>query len=293
MEKPQTSAGYTLGQTVTCERALVTLLRGLGPWKDSIYLVGGLAARYLTPTGSSHVGTLDVDVVVDIQLLAGIEAYRSFEDNLRRSGLAPIGRNGHPVPSSWRWRYRNEAGDAIVVELLTDDPEKSGGQAQVLPGEGAIRVANIPHSSIVFDHYQVREVTAELLGGDGIASERVRHADLLGLTCLKALAIEERFERKDAYDLIQCIEHAEGGLDGLSESIRRARASKHGAAVEAAVDALRKHFASDEETEGYEKDGPVAVSKFEKGEEVEQHEARILRQRGVADLIEDLLSRID
>ena len=211
MEKPQTSVGYTLGRTVTCERALVTLLRGLGPWRDSIYLVGGLAARYLTPAGSSHVGTLDVDVVVDIQLLAGIEAYRSFEDNLRTSGFVPIGRDGHPVPSSWRWQYRNEAGDTIVVELLTDDPEKRGGQAQVLPGEGAIKVANIPHSSIVFDHYQVREIRAELLGGDGIVSERVRHADLLGLTCLKALAIEQRFERKDAYDLIQCIEHAEGG----------------------------------------------------------------------------------
>ena len=116
---------------------------------------------------------------------------------------------------------------------------------------------------------------------------------MLGFTCLKALAIEQRFERKDAYDLIQCIEHAEGGLEALSESIRRARASKHGAAVETALHALRKHFASDEETEGYEKDGPVAVSKFERGEEVEQHEARILRQRRVADLIEDLLSRID
>ena len=136
MEKPPTSAGYSLVQTVTCERALVTLLRGLGPWKDSIYLVGGLAARYLTPAGSSHVGTLDVDVVVDIQLLAGIEAYRSLEDNLRRSGFAPIGRDGQPTPSSWRWQYRNEAGDAIVVELLTDDPETRGGQAQVLPGEG-------------------------------------------------------------------------------------------------------------------------------------------------------------
>ena len=116
---------------------------------------------------------------------------------------------------------------------------------------------------------------------------------MLGFTCLKALAVDERFERKDAYDLVHCIEHAEGGLDALSESIRRAREGRHRAVVEASLQALRKHFASDEETEGHEKDGPVAVSRFERGEEVDQHEARMLRQRRVADLIEDLLSRID
>ena len=292
MEKPQTRAGYSLRQTVTCERALVTLLRGLGPWKDSIYLVGGLTARYLTPAGSSHVGTLDVDVVVDIQLLAGAEAYRSLESNLRSLGFRPVDRDGKPTRSSWRWKKRTEDGETIILELLTDDPAKAGGQVQVTPGEGTIKVLNVPHSSIVFDHYQVREITAELLDGNGIASERVKHADLLGFTCLKALAINQRFERKDAYDLVHCIEHAERGLDALSESIRRPREGKHGAVVEAALQALRKHFASDGRTEGYKKDGPVAVSKFERGEEVEQHEARVLRQRRVSELIEDLLSGI-
>ncbi len=292
MEKPQTRAGYTLRQTLTCERALVTLLRGLGPWRDSIYLVGGLAARYLTPAGPSHAGTLDVDVVVDVQLLVGIDAYRSFEDNLRRSGFAPVGKDGNPAPSSWRWQYRKEGGDTIVLGLLTDDPEKTGGQVQVIPGEGAIQVLNIPRSSIVFDHYQVREIRAELLDGNGIVSERVRHTDLLGFTCLKALAVDQRFERKDAYDLIYCIEHANGGLNALSEPIRKAREGKHGTAVEAALQILRKHFVSDGETEGYKKDGPVAVSKFERGEGVDQHEARIRRQRGVADLVEDLLAKV-
>ena len=176
MEKPQTRAGYSLRQTVTCERALVTLLRGLGPWKDSIYLVGGLTARYLTPAGSSHVGTLDVDVVVDIQLLAGVEAYRSLESNLRSLGFRPVDRDGKPTRSSWRWKKRTEDGETIILELLTDDPAKAGGQVQVTPGEGTIKVLNVPHSSIVFDHYQVREITAELLDGNGIcrASIRVR-----------------------------------------------------------------------------------------------------------------------
>src|SRR3546814_8134583 len=47
MAKPATLDGYSDQYTVDCERVLVTLLRGLGPWKDSVYLVGGLTPRYL------------------------------------------------------------------------------------------------------------------------------------------------------------------------------------------------------------------------------------------------------
>ena len=74
MAKPATLDGYSDQYTVDCERVLVTLLRGLGPWKDSVYLVGGLTPRYLVaarpPMVPAHAGTLDVDIVIDLQILA-------------------------------------------------------------------------------------------------------------------------------------------------------------------------------------------------------------------------------
>ncbi len=36
MSKPKTIGGYTNAVTEGCERVLVTLLRKLGPWRDSI-----------------------------------------------------------------------------------------------------------------------------------------------------------------------------------------------------------------------------------------------------------------
>ena len=51
MAKPTTLDGYSDQYTQDCERVLVTLLRGLGPWKDSVYLVGGLTPRYLVAAG--------------------------------------------------------------------------------------------------------------------------------------------------------------------------------------------------------------------------------------------------
>ena len=47
MVKLATFDGYSDQYTADCERVLVTLLRGLGPWKGSVLLMGGLTPRYL------------------------------------------------------------------------------------------------------------------------------------------------------------------------------------------------------------------------------------------------------
>lgn len=89
MAKPATLDGYSDQYTLDCERVLVTLLRGLGPWKESVYLVGGLTPRYLVaarpPVIPAHAGTLDVDIVIDLQILTDTDAYHTLENNLLRN----------------------------------------------------------------------------------------------------------------------------------------------------------------------------------------------------------------
>ena len=297
MVKPSHFGGYSDAYTVDCERVLVTLLRGLGPWKESVYLVGGLTPRYLVPQRPpdvpAHAGTLDVDIVIDLQLLADADAYHSLEDNLKRMGFERAV-NEQGLKLSWRWQTRTEHGALMVLELLADAPQIAGGRVQPLPTEGTISALNIPHSSIVFDLHQITEIQAELLGGNGIATEKIKHANLVSFTCLKSFAFDQRFERKDAHDLIYCIEHAPEGMDAVAEAFRKECGGKHGAVIEASLAILRGRFADDEKTEGYRKDGPVSVAKFELGEgdEPEQREARALRQRQASDVIAQLLGRI-
>lgn len=297
MAKPATLDGYSDQYTVDCERVLVTLLRGLGPWKDSVYLIGGLTPRYLVPARPpvvpAHAGTMDVDIVIDLQILANTEAYRTLEDNFKKMGFERA-ENENGKKLSWRWQTRTERGALMVLELLADAPDIAGGKVQVLPTEGTISALNIPHSSIVFDLHQVTEIQAELLGENGVVTEKIKHANLVSFTCLKSLAFDQRYERKDAHDLIYCIEHAPAGLDTIAEAFRKERHGKHGAVIEAALKILRERFAQDDETEGYRKDGPVSVAKFELGEggEPGQRELRVLRQRQSSDLIDQLLRRI-
>ena len=263
-----------------------------------MFLVGGLTPRYLVaarpPEVPAHAGTLDVDIVIDLQILADTEGYRTLEENLRAMRFERS-TNERGQRLSWRWQTRTESGALMVVELLTDAPEISGGRVEPLPTEGNISALNIPHSSIVFDLHKVAEIRAELLGGAGIAVEEVRHADLVSFTCLKAFAFNQRFERKDAHDLIYCIEHAEESLDGAAQMFREALEGRHGTVVRDCLSILRNRFAGDDQGAGYRKDGPVAVARFELGEgdEADQRGARVLRRREVSSVIERLMARID
>lgn len=294
MEKPATIAGYSDPYTQDCERVLVTLLRGLGPWKESVYLIGGLTPRYLagaeSPAAPPHAGTSDVDIVIDLQILAETAGYQTLEQNLRRMGFERS-TNDQGQQLSWRWQTRTELGALMMVELLADAPDIAGGKVEPLPTKGNISALNIPHSSIVFDLHQVSEIKAELLGDGGITVEQIKYADLVSFTCLKTFAFDQRAERKDAYDLIYCIEHASGDLASAAEMFRDALLGCHAAVIRECLSILGSRFVSENEIEGFRKDGPVAVARFEghDGATAYQREARVLRQREVSNLVERLL----
>lgn len=298
MRKPDTIAGYAADDiTADCERVLITLLRGLGPWKDSVFLVGGLTPRYLVPARPPivppHAGTLDVDVVIDLQILADTDAYRTLEGNLRHLGFRRA-KNADGVRQSWRWQVATPRGATMVLELLAEAPDMPGGRIRPLPTRGAVSALNIPYASIVFDLHQTTEISADLLAEGGVATGRVRHADLVSFTCLKAFAYDHRFEPKDAHDLLYCVEHAPNGPDGVVGLFRHALDGVHADVIRKALTILGNRFAGDDRSEGYRKDGPVAVARFELEDEgrPELREARLVRQREASHVIEQLLAGI-
>jgi len=78
--------------TELCERALVTILGNAGWWGHHLYLVAGLAPRYLTvpPPASrpAHVGTRDVDLGLALAFPVKTRAdYESLAQCLQRAGF--------------------------------------------------------------------------------------------------------------------------------------------------------------------------------------------------------------
>lgn len=299
MTKPITMGGYRADITDGCERVLVTLMRGLGPYAKCVFLVGGLVPRYLIkarpPEVPAHAGTGDVDVVLDASILAEAEAYHTLEQNLKRMGF-DRGTNSAGTKVSWRWEARLETDEVMVLEFLVDAPAGDGGQIREIQGAGAISAIGIPHAAIVQDHHETAEVTVELLGGEGVVTETVRYADLVCFVCLKAYAFGQRGERKDAHDLVYSLEQTEGGVDAAADRFKNALNGRHREAIAEALSIVAKHFADDGVVEGYRKDGPVKAARFEGDEGDEDdgaRERRLLRQRQIAELAMRFLRQLD
>lgn len=291
MKKPTAIHGYDQAVTDACERVLVTLIRHLGPWRDSIVLVGGLTPRYLIkerpPAVPAHAGTGDVDVVVDMQLLADTKAYRTLEANIRAIGFTRS-ENDKGKKLSWRWQRKLDDRTVLILEFLADAGDEKGGALQELPSDGAVSAIHIPHSAMVLHHHETVDITAELLDGGGVTTETVRHADIVSFTCLKAFAFDHRAELKDAHDLCYCLEHYKGGTEALSSAFAAALAGKHADSVKSAIDILARRFCDGDGYEGFRKDGPVAAARFE-GAEDWNADNRVLRQRELSAVVQDAI----
>src|SRR3546814_18691964 len=96
------------------------------------------------------------------------------------------GTNENGVKVSWRWEARLETGITMILEFLAEHPELGGGKVKVLPTEGNVSALNIPHASMVFDLLDKTDLTAELLDGEGLATETIRSATTASFTCLTA-----------------------------------------------------------------------------------------------------------
>jgi hypothetical protein len=265
--KPKHQGGYTPDHTILCERTLVTLLRGLGPWKQGIYIVGGLAPRYLIPqrleasSPPMHIGTTDVDLVLNLAMLAEVEAYRRLEKNLKGLGFER-GKNDEDAPQHFRWLKPAGEEITIVVDLLCDAPLSEGGQVAILPGERRLSALKIPGAYLVMEDFVEVMVTAELLDDRGIATETLRVVNIGAFLALKCLAYEDRFEEKDAYDIVYCLTHYQEGPVASAQAFSVLLAKlPQDPLLKQALNILQRRFGTDI-VEGYRKDGPQSYARF-------------------------------
>lgn len=262
--KPRAASGYSADVTAACERTMLTMLSAFGNLKDSLRLVGGLVPRYLTPETPpdvpAHAGTSDVDVVVNLELLATGDEYASLANQLKARGFSRVS-NRKGQPSSWRWSRKVDEHLEVVVELLRDAGENQPGRAISINDE-EVSAMCIKHAGITADWYCERAVTAELLDGQGVSTETIRFADVPAFVILKALAMDQRQEPKDAADLIHVVRYS-GTLDEVAELFaERIRSGQHPDAMRDGLAALRLRFCDDEHADGYEKVGPVGYASF-------------------------------
>lgn len=292
-EKFKTADGYNNDLTRDCETVLVVLLQAFGSLKDTLRLVGGLVPRYLTPERPpevpAHAGTTDVDVVLNVSVLAARGTYDKLRRQLKDSGFKPY----EPEPgkvSSWQWIYVLN-GNPVCIEFLqnTDDPAKSGSLGMV-DGEDVSAVQFL-HANVVQEWFQELKITTELPGGNGVVTEVVRFADAVAFIVLKTIAFNQRHEHKDVADLIHVMRYW-GSIDDLASLYaQRLRDGPHGATLTEVLQILEDRFCDGNGIEGWRKDGPSKFANFHQaGQPGDDNFVR--EQRDVSSLVELFVNKV-
>lgn len=292
--KYRTASQYSNDHTKACETALVALLRAFGTLKKDLRLVGGLVPRYLTPAQPpevpQHAGTTDVDVVLNITVLAMKGTYDKLKRQLKDGGFERYQRDASGPPSSWQW-VCNVDSKSIVVEFLqhTDDPAQSARLVEI-DGED-VSACQILYAGIAHDWFDETEIVVELPDNGGTVKEIIRYADVVSFIVLKAIAFNQRHERKDAADLVHVMRYW-GTLDALAEAFSNRMSTKsHTAAIDRAVLVLAANFCDEEGIAGFRKDGPSAVANFH-GLQEGTDDDRIRAQRDVSGMVTYFLQRL-
>jgi hypothetical protein len=260
--------------TARCERALLTLLGDLGPWRERIYLVGGLAPRYLIgrlPEGArAHVGTTDVDFVIGLALGDETpETYRTLQNNLENAHF-------QQQEPSFRWS-RDVDGVVVLIEFLCETEEVPPGRIYRPKGEftgSRVGAFNVRGAHLVRDDFVEREIDGDRLDDGGRSRVSVRVANVLPYIVLKVFAFQDRHENKDAYDLVFTLLNHDGGPRAAGRAAAASPVAERPQVAEA-IALLEERFADAGQ------DGPSAYASFLATPEDDEDKAR-LRQGAVA-----------
>ena len=254
----------------------MTLLGDLGPWRERLYLVGGLAPRYLVgrlPEGvPPHVGTTDVDLVVALAL--GDETSETYE-TLQKNLEAAHFKQTEP---SFRW-LREVEGVNVAIEFLCETDEVEAGRIYRPKTRGEftgpkLGAFNVPGAHLARQDFIEVDIEGERLDAGGKSRVKVRVANILPYAVLKVFAFQDRHENKDAYDLVFVLLNHRDGPRMAGEVASDSPIAEHAQAQEA-MTLLEERFRD------MEHDGTAAYAAFLAEPSDDDQNAR-LRQQAVA-----------
>ena len=185
------------------QRALVRLVRAYGDVPEFV-LLGGLVPDLLCRTAaSSHQGTTDVDVQVDLEIQGGSVNSERMERALKDCGFTP------DPQRVWRWRDETEPGLVVKIEFLVDLDDVADHATVSFDGCESLGALNLRGTGFAAKDWTLHTITSTV--GDRMATVRLRVATLPAYLFAKTHAAQGRNLPKDWYDIAFVLLHNDGG----------------------------------------------------------------------------------
>jgi hypothetical protein len=259
----QHARDYEDDATATSLVGLAEIMTALGAYRDALVLIGGWAPYLILQkfgelggfvrgdfdprdfdTGFTHVGSIDIDLVVDPASIDA-EQYATIVQLLLARGYAPL------TGSRFQFQkmissLRTGRPHLVRVDFLTPTLLRQQGRShRHREVQHDLHARTLAGAEVALTHWFWHEFDAQL--PDAAATHvRVKVADVVASLALKGLAIGDRYAEKDAYDIFALCAHYRGGPAAVADAIRAFRDEDP---VRRGLDAIREKF-RDREAEG-------------------------------------------
>ncbi len=193
-------------------RVLLEIIRVLSEYRDGIVIVGGLVPGLIIGQNSpSHIGTIDVDIALNLQNIQEV-GYRSIMQLLLRRGYI----QGDQPYIFYRTIQVDEQEIKVEVDFLAGE---YGGTARKHRTQTVqdMHPRKARACDLAFQN-PVQIWIEGILPEGGKDRAIVQVASIVPFLIMKAQALSGRLKEKDAYDIYYCMANYPGGMDALIQA---------------------------------------------------------------------------
>jgi hypothetical protein len=164
-----------------------------------------------------HIGSIDIDLVVDPDRISTLE-YATIVEIIRDRGWTP----SEGSLFSFARLVPAPAGGPMLevrVDFLTPEPGEPAGRHRHRMVQPDLTARRARGASLALSHNCMVTVDGQLPDG-GHASTSIPMADVVGCVGMKGLALGSRYSEKDAYDLYAVVENFGRGPQEVAARVR-------------------------------------------------------------------------
>jgi hypothetical protein len=218
MTEPQTAADYDDRTTAAVKSVLVEIGQILGSFRGRFAVVGGAVPWLLLNNEEMrHVGTMDVDLSLDAEVLGDGE-YATLVESLQHAGYE---QRADLKRFQLVRRIPGTEDGAPPIDILVDFlmPREAEVEKNVPPLVENFAVQRADGADLALKFYKMVAIDGPMPAG-GRNRVEIAIASISALLAMKGFAIHNRHKQKDAYDIYYCVRNYEGGAKALAEACR-------------------------------------------------------------------------
>ena len=237
---------YSEGQKQAAYAVLGEIVNILNEFEEDIRIIGGWVPSLVFPDGE-HIGSIDVDVLLNQEKIKKAESYLTIKRILLKNGY-------QKHPEKFFTFVKSATVDGVSYDVDVDFLSgKYGGDGRnVSKHVDGIKTLPATGGNFAFE-FPAYDVTIQYTRPDGaLDTGHVKVISIVPYLVMKAAALG-RGKPKDAYDIYYTVDHFKGGVRALAEEFIP---YKDKALVKEMVQKLNEKFAS------YRHAGPVDIVSF-------------------------------